>query len=351
MVTVVLAMLVGIGVVAYNVGLPFFPGGGARVSDYTGEGKGPLVQVVVPRGATGTAIAKVLVEADVVATENAFVSAYKANPSATSIQPGTYNMNTQMSAAVALAWLLDPNRRATLRVTIPEGRNEAQILQLISERTPISLADLQAAVADPASIGLPEQAGGIVEGWLFPATYDIEPDATAVSVLSQMTAKTVEVLRSRDVPESRWQTVLIKASMIEREAGRDVDRAPMARAIENRLARDMVLQIDATVEYGAGRTVAQMTPQEWVAARSDPSNLYNTYLHRGLPPGPIASPGAASIDAVLSPAQGDWLYWVTVNPATKETKFATTLAEHQQYIEELRAWVAEQRAATASPAP
>lgn len=305
------------------------------VQDYPGPGHG-TVRVVVNPGDTGAAMATTLVENGVVATRQAFLSAYDANPDATSIQPGTYDLMQEMRASDAVAWLLDPANKASLKVTIPEGLTATQTLDKITEKTLIPTADLQTAIADPASIGLPAEAGGNVEGWLFPATYEVEPDATATQVLSQMTAKTVQVLTDTGVPQDQWETVLNKASLVEREARRDEDRPKVARAIENRLERNLALDIDSAVAYGLGIPGTALTTE----MTKDASNPYNTYKHLGLPPTPIASPGEKSIDAVLSPADGTWIFWVTVNLDTGETVFSDTLDEHDAAVQQLREWQA-----------
>jgi UPF0755 protein len=149
-----------------------------------------------------------------------------------------------------------------------------------------------------------------------------------------MVARTTALLTSKGVAQDQWETVLNKASIVEREGKLDEDRPKIARALQNRLDRGMLLQIDATVAYGAG--VTGRSPNR--AELDDASNLYNSYKHQGLPPTPIANPGEASIDAVITPADGPWLFWVTVNPDTGETKFAETYDEHQTYVDELRAW-------------
>jgi UPF0755 protein len=303
------------------------------VQDYPGPGSGE-VQVTVASGDTGGAIGQTLVDAGVVATTKAFTSAYAANPAATGIQPGTYTLQLEMKASDAVNALLDPANRVSNRVTIPEGYTAQQIYQRVYEVTGITVEDLQAAAADPAAIGLPAEAGGNVEGWLFPMTYEVEPGSSAASVLSQMVARTTALLTSKGVAQDQWETVLNKASIVEREGKLDEDRPKIARALQNRLDRGMLLQIDATVAYGAG--VTGRSPNR--AELDDASNLYNSYKHQGLPPTPIANPGEASIDAVITPADGPWLFWVTVNPDTGETKFAETYDEHQTYVDELRAW-------------
>ena len=306
------------------------------VSDYPGPGSGE-VQVTVAAGDTGGAIGATLEEAGVVATAKAFTDAYAANPAAVGIQPGTYSLLLEMKASDAVVALLDPEARVSSRVTIPEGYTAQQIYQRLYEITTIPVEDLQAAAADPAAIGLPAEAGGNVEGWLFPATYEIEPGSSAASVLSQMVARTTSLLTSKGVPQDQWEMVLNKASIVEREGKLDEDRAKMARAIQNRLDIGMPLQIDAIVAYGLGKSGTELTYADTRDAQP-PYNPYNTYKVTGLPPTPIANPGEVSIDAVLNPADGPWLYWVTVNLDTGETKFAETFPEHEANRDELRAW-------------
>jgi len=333
-----LALVGGAAFVVWSVVGGLFTGdsGEETLHDYSGPGSGE-VQVTVASGDTGGAIGQTLHDAGVVATVKAFTDAYAANPGATSIQPGTYALQLEMRAADAVNALLDEANRVSSRVTIPEGYTAAQIYQRIYEVTTIPVEDLQAAAADPAAIGLPAEANGNVEGWLFPSTYEVEPGTTAAGLLSQMVAQTTGVLTGKGVPQDQWEDVLIRASIIEREAKHDEDRPKMARAIQNRLDIAMPLQIDAIVAYGLGKSGTELTYADTKDAQP-PYNAYNVYKVQGLPPTPIASPGNASIDAVLNPAEGDWLFWVTVNLDTGETKFAATFDEHQEYRDELRAW-------------
>lgn len=312
--------------------------GGATVEDYPGPGSGE-VQVTVAAGDTGGAIGQTLHEAGVVATVKAFTSAYATNPAATSIQPGTYGLLLEMKAGDAVNALLDQANRVSSRVTIPEGYNASQIYQRIYEVTTIPVDDLRAAAADPAAIGLPAEANGNVEGWLFPATYEVEPGASAASVLAQMVSRTTALLTDKGVPQDQWETVLNKASIVEREAKLDEDRPKVARAIQNRLDIEMALQIDAVVAYGLGISGTELTTAQTSQAQP-PYDPFNVYKVTGLPPTPIASPGETSIDAVLNPADGPWLFWVTVNLDTGETKFSEKYDEHQEYVNELRAWQA-----------
>lgn len=333
-------LVIGGGAFAvYKVVLPMFDGLGtgndAPAEDFPGPGSGD-VDVVIPAGATGTDMARILVDAGVVASTRAFTDAFAANPDAPSIQPGTYRLLLEMRGVDAVAALLKPENKVQIQVTIPEGFRASQVMERLAATTGLSIDEFTAVLADPAAIGLPAEAGNNVEGWLFPATYTFQPDDTPTTMIAAMIAQTVAQLDGLGVPADQREPVLIKASLVERESP-DASVSPMmARAIQNRLDRGMILQIDAAVAYGAGNT-GDLTQ----AQLDDPNNPYNTYVHTGLPPTPIASPGTASIQAVLAPAEGDWLYWVTINPETKETRFAATLPEHNANVALLRQWEAE----------
>jgi UPF0755 protein len=265
------------------------------------------------------------------------VSAYGANPAATGIQPGTYQLLLEIPAADAVNALLNPASKLQTKVTIPEGMTVEQIVKRISEKTTIPLEDLEAAIDDPDSFGLPKEAEGNVEGWLFPATYEVQPDDGATDVLKQMTDATVGVLEDAGVPKDQWEEVLVKASLVEREAKLDEDRPKMARAIDNRLEVGELLRIDAAVAYGAGVPGTELTQ----AMLDDASNPYNLYQHDGLPPTPIASPGKESIEAVQNPADGDWIFWCTVNLDTGETEFGVTIDDHNACVAKMNAWIEE----------
>lgn len=331
-----LALVLGAGYVVWSVVGPMISRGGGEetVTDFPGPGSGQ-VEVVIASGDTGGVIGQKLVDAGVVATTEAFTAAFNANPDAPSIQPGTYTLALQQKASAAVSALLNGGNRSSLKLTVQEGLRSDQVFEKIYDLTGIPVADLQAAVADPA-LGLPAEAGGDIEGWLYPLTYQIEKDTTAVAVLQPMVAKTVEVLTTKGVPQDQWKEVLVKASIVEREAKLDEDRPKVARGIENRLARQMRLEIDATTTYFLK---VQRGPS--YEENHDESNPYSTYVRVGLPPGPIASPGEKSIDAVLAPAEGPWIFWVSVNLETGETRFTDDWTEHQANVQLLRQWQAE----------
>jgi len=303
--------------------------------DYTGQGSGE-VSVRVQDGDTLSDIARTLVEADVIASVGPFVQAAEANAASVGIQPGVYNLRHEMSGQAALDLMLDPAARLLSRVTVPEGRTVVQTLAALAEQTETPVEEYQAAAADPAAIGLPAYANGMLEGFLFPATYDIEPDDAPADVLRQMVTRAVQALDELQIPDDQRLTVLTKASIVQAEAGSIEDMGKVARVLENRLADGMPLQLDTTVNYANGKGGITTTPED----RQNPSP-YNTYLHPGLPPGAIGNPGEDALRAVLDPTPGEWRFFVVVDPDTGDTRFAVTAAEHQQNVLAFQQWLRE----------
>jgi uncharacterized YceG family protein len=303
--------------------------------DYTGQGSGE-VQIRVQDGDTLSDIARTLVEADVIASIGPFVDAAEANAAAVGIQPGVYGMRQQMSGQAALDLLLDPVSRLLSRVTLPEGLTVARSLDRIAQQTGTPIEELNAAAADPAALGLPGYANGQLEGFLFPATYDVEPDDAPADVLRQMVGRAVQALDELQIPEDQRLTVLTKASIVQAEAGSVEDMGKVARVLENRLSDGMPLQLDTTVNYANGKAGITTTAED-----RQNSSPYNTYLHPGLTPGPISNPGEEALRAVLSPTPGDWRYFVVVDPDTGDTRFAVTGEEHQQNVLLFQQWLRE----------
>jgi UPF0755 protein len=303
--------------------------------DYTGQGTGE-VQIRVQNGDTLSDIARTLVEANVIASVGPFVDAAEANAASTGIQPGVYSLRQEMSGQAALDLLLDPAARLLSRVTVPEGRTVVQTLAALAEQTGKPVEEFQAAAADPAALGLPAYANGMLEGFLFPATYDIEPDDAPADVLRMMVTRAVQAFDQLQIPQDQRLTVLTKASIVQAEAGSVEDMGKVARVLENRLADGMPLQLDTTVNYANGKGGITTTPQD----RANPSP-YNTYVHAGLPPGAIGNPGEDALRAVLNPTPGEWRFFVVVDPDTGDTRFAVTGAEHQQNVLLFQQWLRE----------
>jgi UPF0755 protein len=289
--------------------------------DYKGNGTGSVTVQIAP-GQSGRSIGNTLEKDGVVKTAGAFADAAAASPDAAGIQPGTYTLHKQMSASAALSLLLDPSSRVTDKITVREGLRVSGVIALLAKQTGQPLSAYQKALNNPASIGLPTWAHGKAEGLLWPATYDFEPKTTATQQLSRMVKETVTRLADAHVSDAQALRVLTIASIVQVEARTDADGHKVARVLDNRLAINMRLQLDSTVSYVTGKPGVATT----AADRANPSP-YNTYNHHGLPPGPISNPGQSAIDAALHPTAGTWLYFVTVNPTTGETRFATTDAE------------------------
>jgi UPF0755 protein len=306
-----------------------------EVADYTGVGQG-MVQIVINPGEDGRAIADTLLENGVIASTGAFILEWNDNQDAARlIQPGYYLLQREMKAEYALQYLMDPDRRLVTNITIPEGWTEAKILDRVASVTGYSLEEVQTIAANTEALGLPEEAGGNLEGWLFPETYSFNPGVNPTDVLAEMVSTTVSMLEDKGVPRDQWERTLIIASIVEREAKIDSDRPLVASVIENRLKNGMALELCSTVNYFTGRSGIP------TASELQTANPYNTYINVGLPPGPIASPGEASIDAAITPAQTDYLFFATVNLLTGETRFAATFPEHLQNVELLHQWCRE----------
>ncbi|MBN9172369.1 MAG: endolytic transglycosylase MltG, partial [Microbacterium sp.] len=173
-------------------------------------------------------------------------------------------------------------------------------------------------------------------GWLFPARYTFDPGVTATQVIKTLVDRTVKSLDAQKVAVADRQRVLTIASIIQREAREEADFFKVSRVIQNRLDQGMKLQMDSTAQYGYGE-MHDGTVSSSAAALKD-QNGWNTYVITGLPQGPIASPGDQAIDAAVHPADGSWLYFVTVNLDTGETVFSTTYAEHEKAVQQWQQW-------------
>jgi UPF0755 protein len=300
--------------------------------DYPGPGTGQVSVAVVP-GATGTDIATLLQKADVIKSAGVFVKDFTAEPRAASIQPGSYALKKQMSAAGALAALLDPATRQSSGLTLPEGLRVSQMVEQIAAKTSIKAADLKAQLVKPAGFGLPPEAKGKVEGWLFPSTYDVTARTTAHDLLAAMVTRTERELTDAQVPRAKWNSVITEASLIQAEAGTAADMPKIARVLENRLKINMNLRLDTTIHYILNTyKVRTSTAQTRIASP------YNTYLHAGLPPGAICNPGRQAIEAALQPAAGPWLYFVATDPVNHVTEFGTTIADFDKMVAKYEAW-------------
>jgi UPF0755 protein len=224
--------------------------------------------------------------------------------------------------------------------TIPEGYRLQQIVDKLAKDSKIPRANFDAALKNPAALGIPAYGKGNPQGFLFPARYDIDPGTTAESLLTQMVdkytaeASDLQLVEGAKAVGRTPHEVVVIASLIQAEARRPEDFGKVARVIYNRLAKGQRLQLDSTVHFAVGR----FDKVSSTAADRRSNSPYNTYRRIGLPPGPINSPGEDALTAALEPTPGTWLFFTTTNPATGETKFATTSDEFEIIAKEFQAW-------------
>ncbi|WP_121251026.1 endolytic transglycosylase MltG [Nocardioides ferulae] len=309
--------------------------------DYPGPGSG-RVMFEVEEGDSVGEIGGNLVDAGVVASAEAFTDAAAGDPDSTGIQVGYYRMKKEMSAAAALDVLVDPGNIVSNPVTIPEGLRVVDIVEILADKTKFSAEQFERVLNAPQRLGLPDYAGGEAEGYLFPATYGFGPKDKPADMLKAMVDRWRQSAEQNDLEGAAADLgytpheLMTIASLVEAE-GRGDAMPKIATVIYNRLENpdngqtNGKLEIDATVNYALGRNLGVAISEEDLAVDSP----YNTRLHPGLPPGPIEAPGDEAIAAALNPAEGDWLYYVTVNLATGETKFTADYDEFLQFKAEL----------------
>lgn len=253
------------------------------------------------------------------------------------VNAGTYQFAPGMSASTIFAGLRKPIKQS---VRIPETNLSYRTANLLQEHNVLDSADYKALIKTPeifqadVSFKLPKTS---LEGYLYPDTYDLPPLLGAKpTILKQLKAFGEKVVPKLD-PNKNLQRTLTIASMVELEAMLDSDRPLIAGVIENRLQKKMRLQIDATVLYALGQW-RRLTFHDYKATISP----YNTYLHDGLPPGPICSPSLKSILAAQAPAHHEYLYYVAMPDG--HHIFAKTYEEHLKNVAKARAARAKKEA-------
>jgi uncharacterized YceG family protein len=295
-------------------------------ADYSGPGTGPTVTVQVEAGDSASSIGPELVSLGVIESSRALVLAAENSANAAGLEPGFYKLNHHMQASLAYAALLNPKDRVQLTVTIPEGKRVSQVVALLAKDTSIPLARFQRVIDNPAQLGLPSYAKGKVEGYLFPATYQIQPNESALQILQAMVqrynqeASQVNLLAAATAVHLTPEQVMIEASMAQAEGGSVSDYPKIAEVINNRLAIGMKLQFDSVLLYGLNAYAINVTDAQ--IATPGP---YNDFENAGLPPTPICNPGNAAIQGILRPASGNWLYFLTVTGGKSQFS-ATPLA-------------------------
>ena len=272
------------------------------------------------------AAAESLHRAGIIGSPRAFRVYAKFRKSDRGIKAGTYLLRPDASWDAVLRSLRE-GRGLVTTVLIPEGYTLAQIEPLLAARLNVDIDSVRAAVRDTALLHRLDIPTSTVEGYLFPDTYSFSPGTSARDAVAVMIRRFEQ--RWEPAWSARLDTVALSrhdlltlASIVEREAKLAEERPIIARVYWNRLRKGMLLQADPTVQYALAQYQSRLMNRHLTV-----QSPYNTYIHPGLPPGPIGSPGTASIRATLFPAEAPYLYFVAYPDGHHE--FRVTLQEHQ----------------------
>jgi len=310
----------------------------------------------IPRGASARAVARALEDAQLIENATLFRLYASQRGVASRFKAGAYQLEAPMSPRALVEALVKGAADELVSVTIPEGKTMVEVADLVSAA---QVADREAFLAlalnkeFASELTLPGQT---VEGYLFPDTYRFRPHSDPKQVLLTMVRRHREVFEAlrdkRDASLERlkkrlsWRDhdIVIMASIVEKETGQPQERPRIAQVFVNRLVKDSfqpkLLQTDPTIVYGC--TVAPLFEGKRSKAceqfegrirrihLTDRDNSFSTYAHVGLPPGPIANPGRAALDAVMKPDGSPYLYFVSKNDGSH--KFSSTKAEHDQAV-------------------
>lgn len=300
----------------------------SQIEDYTGPGD-KKVTFTVESGQGAAEIAENLVKAKIVKSAAAFTSAVS-GASAT-LYPGSYALKTHMKASDVVKILSDQSQAGGF-VEVRAGERVSDVIANAAQVSGINVSEFQAIIDGGGSGILPEEAGGKFEGWLEPGTYNAQ-NKSAEDIIKSMVDARIAKLDDLGVPTgSERERILIIASIAESEVGSDRYYGQVARVILNRIDSDMALGMDTTVAYGLGISASQLTDDQL----NDDSNPYNTRIRKGLTPTPISNPGDDAIKASINPPEGKWMYFVTTNLQTGETKFVETEDEFWKIRDEYK---------------
>lgn len=300
-------------------------------------GPGEQVQVQIPEGATTSKVGSILDDEGVISSATVF-GFYVGGKDLTAVQSGTYTFRKNSSFDDAIAVLnggpKTPTSATTTKVNVPEGYRVDQIVERIHEKVPrLTVEELDAAL-DQGEVptALKPEGTTSYEGLLFPATYEVGDDETAVDVLTAMAQEMETRTAGMDIDgaasaisqtyglELTPYDLLTVASLVQEEAGSPEEAPKVATVIYNRLRDDMPLGIDATSRY--------LADLEGGEPDYESESPYNTRTQTGLPPTPIASPGEYALNAALHPAEGDWIYYVLTDPGVH-----TFTASYQEFLD------------------
>ena len=304
----------------------------ALFQPFKGEGEGDEVRVLVPRGAGLGEIADLLESRGVISSSFFFQTRARLDGRASDLKPGPYSFRRDSSHAAVLDALERGAPPNIVVLTIPEGRSRREVARIVDGRLEGDYlrATRRSRALDPSEYGGPRAKD--LEGFLFPATYELKKDRPVSALVEQQLSGFRRNFEGVDLGYARSKNlnpyeVLIIASLVEREAQLAKERPLVASVIYNRLKEGIPLGIDATVRFVTGNWERPLRQSEL----SNPSP-YNTRRSPGLPPGPIGSPGIASIKAAARPARTNYLFYVVKPGACGEHAFSATDAEFQRDV-------------------
>lgn len=294
--------------------------------------EGSEVSITIARGSTTETIARLLESNGVVSSARFFSYYLKAND-ANGIQAGEFKLHRGADLADIVDILTAaPKAQESLRLTVPEGLTLLQMAEVVGRLPGRSAARFLEAAASPTIRSRYQPPGtSSLEGLALPETYSIGPRETEADILRRMVAAFDDLANELDIGAASARLgvtpyqAMVVASLVEREARVAEDRGPIARVIYNRLGRKMPLQIDATVQFALGTTKPRLLYRDL-----EIDSPYNTYKIAGLPPGPIAAPGEASLRAALDPPVVPWIYYVLAD-ADGRHAFAETGAQFERF--------------------
>ncbi len=309
-----------------------------RHADWTGSaGYGSVLVKVVPNEVACGTLASSLATDGIVASASAFCTAAKASGQSSLLQPGYFRLHKHMGAAKAWALIISPKARVQSTVPVPDGMRVSKVIAKLSAETGIPVSQFQTALKNTSALGLPSWAKGNPEGFLWPATYNFPPGTSALTILQTMVKQfNTEIARMNLAAKAKAghfteYEVIITASLLEAEVPPKYYTS-VARVIDNRLNQTppWKLGLDSTVAYALNKYIYNLTQSDL-----NTNSPYNTTKFAGVPPGPIDSPDAAAIQAVLHPAAGDWLYFVTVDKKGT-TKFTSSSTQFNIWAQEAK---------------
>jgi uncharacterized YceG family protein len=307
---------------------------------FSGSGSGHVI-VEIPKGSSSSKIGSILDHDGVVSSGFFFNLRALLEGKRSSLHSGRFQLKRDMSYSAAIEALSKPPPRTiAVKVVIPEGYTRRQIAELVQQdalKGSYLAESKHSRMLDPTHYGAPASTPDL-EGFLFPATYEMTAGAPASRLVSEQLLAfrrrfSSELTRRAHALNVTPYQLLTVASMIEREAQIEHDRPRIAAVIYNRLREGIPLGIDATIYYAVERQKGIATyTQELSESQLKIDSPYNTRTHKGLPPTPISNPGLASIEAAAHPSHVGYLYYVAAADGCGEQSFSSTYAEFQKDV-------------------